>query len=117
MEPNPLPPRATAVTGDRHIDRAGGIRRLSGRANRQHPPQTSGASVAEDRACPTGEDSRHPSPFTADVGVAHGVHTAMNAVQATGGNSVPDCACGEPDPAQLSGRDDSVLRGGDAGEC
>jgi hypothetical protein len=38
------------------------------------------------------EDGRHPPAFIAQLGVAHGVNTSMNAVQASGGDPAFDRA-------------------------
>ncbi len=43
--------------------------------------------MTEDGAFAMSEDGRHPSALIAEAAVADGVNTAMNAVQASGGDS------------------------------
>jgi hypothetical protein len=45
-----------------------------------------------------------------------GINTAMNAVQAAGGDSVPHRARGQPEPVQLLRRNHAVLSRGEAGD-
>ena len=48
------------------------------------------------------KDSRQPSAFHAEVGVADGVNTAMDAVQAAGGDTAPYAACRNTGNEELS---------------
>lgn len=68
---------------------------------RKHLPESGGTDMAEHRSPPACQYRRHPSPFIADVGMADGVDTAMNAVQAAGGDAVSDGTRGEPAGPQL----------------
>jgi hypothetical protein len=44
--------------------------------------------MTQRRALTAGEYGRHPPPFVAQVAVANGVNTAMNAVEAAGAHAV-----------------------------
>jgi hypothetical protein len=46
----------------------------------EHPPKSRRAEVADDRPLPERKYSGHAPPFEAELGVAYGVDTAMNAV-------------------------------------
>ena len=109
VDPDPLPPRATTVTGDRHVDRAGPVHPVSCAFRRQHSPERGGAQVTKGSTLATGQYRCHPSPLIADVGVTDRVDTAMNAVQAPGPDAVGDSAPGDPMCTQLRRRDHAVL--------
>jgi hypothetical protein len=45
-----------------------------------------GTAVAQDRTFTTGKYGSHPSAFVAQAGVAHGVHAAVDSMEAAGLN-------------------------------
>jgi hypothetical protein len=57
--------------------------------------------MTEHSALAEGQHGRHPSPLIADVGVADGVDTAMNAVEMARGEPALDPARIDPANVQL----------------
>ena len=80
----------------------------------EHGPDRGGAVMTEDRPTSNGKGSRHATPFESEIGVAHGVNTAMNAVQAAGDGASAHCFSAEPGRRELGRADDSVLASGDS---
>jgi len=65
-------------------------------------PELGRAQMTQDGTLAASKDSRHPSAFHAEVGVADGVNTAMDAVQAASGDTAPYAACRNTGNEELS---------------
>jgi hypothetical protein len=73
--------------------------------------------VAEDGAWSAGEDGGTGAFERGPWWAADGVDAGVDAVQASGADSVRDCIIGQPDVEQLAARDVAVLTVGDRRDC
>ena len=109
MEPNSLP--ALPFSRDGYVRGLGRRPRFS-----KHAPQPGRTCVAEHRSVTVRKSSSHPAAFIAQAGVANGVDTAMDAVQAAGASTVADGTRRKAGGVQLLHRDHAVLPSGEAGD-
>jgi len=70
--------------------------------------------MAENRSLSASQHSCHPPPLLANVGIADGINTAMNAVEVSGRCAVRDTAGDESDIPRLPSRDHPMLVASDA---
>ena len=72
---------ATAAPGDRDVDDADG--------RGDELPELGGGAVGDDGGRAAGENGGHPAAAVAQVGLADRVDTAVDAVEAAGGEVIP----------------------------
>jgi hypothetical protein len=72
-------------------------------------PERRGAGVTEDGIGAAGEHRRHPWAFLAEAPMPDGVHTAMKAVEALGGDASPSTALVDAGAFELCNGDHAVL--------
>lgn len=82
----------------------------------EHPPEFSGARVAQDRVRSTGEHSGHPSSALAETAVADRIDTAMNSMETTCLGAPKPTPLVDADSFELRHRDDTVLSRRDASD-
>jgi hypothetical protein len=95
--------------------------RGNGHVNPGHPPapdleKLRRRQVTQHRPFAGGQDRRHPQPALGQACVSDGVHASVLPVEPPGGHALCHGAARESGLDELSGRDQPVLPGGQAGQ-